>query len=232
MPADLDYREVRGLSAEVQQKLNRHRPETIGQAARISGITPAAISLLLVHLKRGFQPPTEEDGMTPRAALERGLGELALALPAGARERLLAYVALLAKWNRTYNLTAIRDPLEMVSHHLLDSLAVLPHLPMPARRARSPMSARARACPAFRSPSRGREWRVALNDSNQKKAAFLRQAAIELGLAQRRSARRARRGLAAAAAVRRGDLARVRRARAISSPRAAIWSRPAACSPR
>ena len=56
LPPTLDYREVKGLSAEVQQKLNRHRPETIGQAARISGVTPAAISLLLVHLKRGFQP--------------------------------------------------------------------------------------------------------------------------------------------------------------------------------
>jgi tRNA uridine 5-carboxymethylaminomethyl modification enzyme len=56
LPADLDYRSVRGLSIEVQQKLDRHRPETIGQASRISGITPAAISLLLVHLKRGFQP--------------------------------------------------------------------------------------------------------------------------------------------------------------------------------
>jgi tRNA uridine 5-carboxymethylaminomethyl modification enzyme len=56
LPQDLDYREVRGLSAEVQQKLNRHRPETIGQASRISGVTPAAISLLLVHLKRGFSP--------------------------------------------------------------------------------------------------------------------------------------------------------------------------------
>jgi tRNA uridine 5-carboxymethylaminomethyl modification enzyme len=56
LPADLDYRSVRGLSVEVQQKLDRHRPETIGQASRISGITPAAISLLLVHLKRGFQP--------------------------------------------------------------------------------------------------------------------------------------------------------------------------------
>jgi len=55
LPRDLDYCHVRGLSAEVQQKLNRHRPETLGQAARISGITPAAISLLLVHLKRGFQ---------------------------------------------------------------------------------------------------------------------------------------------------------------------------------
>jgi len=56
LPRELDYREVRGLSAEAQQKLNRHRPETIGQAARISGVTPAAISLLLVHLRRGFQP--------------------------------------------------------------------------------------------------------------------------------------------------------------------------------
>ena len=55
LPAIMDYRTVRGLSKEVQQKLNQHMPETMGQAARISGITPAAISLLLVHLKRGFR---------------------------------------------------------------------------------------------------------------------------------------------------------------------------------
>jgi tRNA uridine 5-carboxymethylaminomethyl modification enzyme len=60
LPPMLDYREVKGLSVEVQQKLNRHRPETIGQASRISGVTPAAISLLLVHLKRGFQPPDKK----------------------------------------------------------------------------------------------------------------------------------------------------------------------------
>jgi len=52
LPADLDYQLVRGLSAEAQQKLNQHKPETIGHAARISGVTPASISLLLVHLKR------------------------------------------------------------------------------------------------------------------------------------------------------------------------------------
>jgi tRNA uridine 5-carboxymethylaminomethyl modification enzyme len=56
LPAELDYGAVRGLSKEVQQKLARHRPETLGQAARISGVTPAAISLLLVHLKRGLHP--------------------------------------------------------------------------------------------------------------------------------------------------------------------------------
>jgi tRNA uridine 5-carboxymethylaminomethyl modification enzyme len=54
LPQDLDYTTVHGLSREVQQKLNQHKPETVGQAARISGITPAAISLLLVHVKRGF----------------------------------------------------------------------------------------------------------------------------------------------------------------------------------
>jgi tRNA uridine 5-carboxymethylaminomethyl modification enzyme len=54
LPESLDYALVRGLSKEVQQKLNAQKPETLGQAARISGVTPAAISLLLVHLKRGI----------------------------------------------------------------------------------------------------------------------------------------------------------------------------------
>ena len=61
LPQKLDYQSVRGLSAEVQQKLNQHKPETVGQAARISGITPAAISLLLVHLKRGFLEKKEKN---------------------------------------------------------------------------------------------------------------------------------------------------------------------------
>ena len=64
LPQHLDYRRVRGLSIEVQQKLNAHRPETLGQAARISGVTPAAISLLLVHLKRGFPQP-DDAGAVP-----------------------------------------------------------------------------------------------------------------------------------------------------------------------
>lgn len=55
LPQELDYSKVKGLSAEVQQKLNANRPETLGQASRISGVTPAAIALLMVHLKRGFK---------------------------------------------------------------------------------------------------------------------------------------------------------------------------------
>lgn len=56
LPPDIDYTTLSGLSVEVQQKLNRQKPETLGQAARISGITPAAIALLHVYLKRGFAP--------------------------------------------------------------------------------------------------------------------------------------------------------------------------------
>ena len=53
LPDDMDYMQVAALSIEVRQKLQKHRPETLGQASRLSGVTPAAISLLLVHLKKG-----------------------------------------------------------------------------------------------------------------------------------------------------------------------------------
>jgi tRNA uridine 5-carboxymethylaminomethyl modification enzyme len=61
LPQNMDYQTIRGLSAEAQQKLNQHKPETLGQAARISGITPATISLLLVHIKRGFYDTADQD---------------------------------------------------------------------------------------------------------------------------------------------------------------------------
>jgi 16S rRNA (guanine527-N7)-methyltransferase len=120
--------------------------------------------------------------MTPPAALDRGLGELGLALPAGARERLLDYMALLLKWNRTYNLTAIRDPLSMVAHHLLDSLVVVPHLPLAAGRARLADAGSGGGLPGIPLAIARPDWHVVLAEANQKKAAFLRQAAIELGL--------------------------------------------------
>jgi 16S rRNA (guanine527-N7)-methyltransferase len=121
--------------------------------------------------------------MTPRAALDRGLGELALDLSGNARQRLLEYLALLSKWNRTYNLTAIREPLAMVSHHLLDSLAVLPYLPMPAHGATLADCGSGAGLPGIPLALARPEWRVALAEASEKKAAFLRQAVIELGLA-------------------------------------------------
>jgi 16S rRNA (guanine527-N7)-methyltransferase len=120
--------------------------------------------------------------MTPGAALDRGLGEMALELPAGAPQRLLDYLALLVKWNRTHNLTAIRDPLAMVTHHLLDSLSVLPHLPLAAAGARIADVGSGAGLPGIPLAIARPRWRVALAESSQKKAAFLRQAAIELAL--------------------------------------------------
>jgi 16S rRNA (guanine527-N7)-methyltransferase len=120
--------------------------------------------------------------MTPQEALDRGLGELALDLPAGGSAQLMRYIALLEKWNRTYNLTAIRDPLEMVSLHLLDSLAVVAHLPGPVDDAALADVGSGAGLPGIPIAIARPEWRVTLNDANQKKSAFLRQAAIELGL--------------------------------------------------
>jgi len=120
--------------------------------------------------------------MTPEAALERGLAQLALTLPEGAPERLLAFLALLAKWNRTYNLTAIRDPLKMVSHHVLDSLAVAPHLPLRDEADALADVGSGGGLPGIPLAIARPGWHVTLNDSNQKKATFLRQAAIELAL--------------------------------------------------
>ncbi len=118
--------------------------------------------------------------MTPQSALQRGLQELALMPPPGAAEKLMAYLELLAKWNKIYNLTAIRDPLQAVSLHVLDSLTVLRELPDRAGALADIGSGGGLpGIPiAIVEPAR----RVTLNDANEKKAAFLRQAVIELGL--------------------------------------------------
>ena len=121
--------------------------------------------------------------MTPPEALDRGLAQLAFELPGGARDKLLQYVALLEKWNRTFNLTAIRDPLEMVSLHLLDSLVVVPHLPLSARAATLADVGSGAGLPGIPLAIARPDWQVTLNDSNTKKTAFLRQAVIELCLA-------------------------------------------------
>ena len=117
--------------------------------------------------------------MTPRTALDHGLGELNLALPESARQKLIAYVELLAKWNKTFNLTAIRDPVQMVSLHLLDSLSVWRELP-PGRLADIGSGPGLPGIPiAIAEPERT----IVLLEANQKKGSFLRQAVIELGLA-------------------------------------------------
>lgn len=111
--------------------------------------------------------------------LERGLDELGLDLPSETRASLTAYAALLAKWNRVFNLTAIRDPRDILTHHLLDSLAVVPHLAGITRLADVgsggglPGIPLAIACPALE---------VVSIEAVNKKASFQQQAKIELGL--------------------------------------------------
>ena len=121
--------------------------------------------------------------MSSAALLAQGLEGLSLSLPDEATRKLLAYIELLSKWNRTYNLTAIRDPIAMVPHHLLDSLAVLPHLPLRSAPSRLADAGSGAGLPGIPLAVARPQWQVVLAESSQKKAAFLRQAAIELKLA-------------------------------------------------
>ncbi len=116
--------------------------------------------------------------MNTDAELARGIAELGLQIPAATREKLDAYLALIAKWNRVHNLTAVRDIEKMVSVHALDSLAIVPHL-----KASSVLDVGSGAgLPGIPLALVWPDAHVVLLDSNHKKAAFLRQAVIELGL--------------------------------------------------
>lgn len=116
--------------------------------------------------------------MNGRQQLENGLKVLALELPESRIERLLSYVSLLIKWNRTYNLTAIREPGKIVSHHILDSLAVLPHIDSGSM---ADIGSGA-GLPGIPLAIARPEMHAALVESNHKKCAFLRQAVLELWL--------------------------------------------------
>jgi 16S rRNA (guanine527-N7)-methyltransferase len=111
--------------------------------------------------------------------LAEGTDELGLSLDAGQQEKLLAYVALLAKWNKVYNLTAVREPERMIGLHILDSLSLLPFL----ANTKSILDVGSGGglpgiCVAIAAPN----IEVVMLDSLQKKTTFVRQAIGELGL--------------------------------------------------
>ena len=116
--------------------------------------------------------------MSTADQLKRGLIALGLTLESDTQQRLLDYVALIEKWNRVYNLTAIRGPEKMVSHHLLDCLAVAPHLGGTHLLDVGSGAGLPGIPLALYSPN----THVTVLDSNHKKAAFLNQAVVELGL--------------------------------------------------
>ena len=111
-------------------------------------------------------------------SLAGGLTALGLPLDAGQRERLIAFLLLLARWNRAYNLTAVRDPAEMVPRHLLDSLTLGPYLFGPTVLDLGTGAGLPGIPLAIAQPSR----RFVLLDSHGKKVRFVRQVVLELGL--------------------------------------------------
>ena len=111
-------------------------------------------------------------------ALASGLAALDITLPAEAQYKLLAFRDLLLKWNKTYNLTALRDPAQAISHHLLDSLAILPHVG-----AGNLLDVGSGGgLPGIPLAIARQELSVSMVDTVQKKTTFLQQAVIELAL--------------------------------------------------
>ncbi|MDA8389419.1 MAG: 16S rRNA (guanine(527)-N(7))-methyltransferase RsmG [Gammaproteobacteria bacterium] len=110
--------------------------------------------------------------------LKAGIGALGLALPDGAEESLLAYLELLGRWNRVFNLTAVRETEDMVTRHLLDSLAVLPHLPAGTLIDVGSGAGLPGIPIAIADPSRP----VTLLDRSHKRIGFLTEAVARLGL--------------------------------------------------
>ncbi len=108
--------------------------------------------------------------------LELGIAQLGIVLNAKTQNKLLDYLVLLHKWNKVYNLTAIRNPQQMVSHHVLDSLAVMTHL-WPGRWLDVGCGA---GLPGLVLAIAQPDWRFTMLDSNSKKTSFVQQAIIEL----------------------------------------------------
>jgi 16S rRNA (guanine527-N7)-methyltransferase len=118
--------------------------------------------------------------VTLEDTLHAGLFDLGLSLTSRQESALMAYLALLDKWNKVYNLTAVRERGAMVAQHLLDSLAVLPHLTDTRRLLDVGAGAGLPGIPlAIAQP----DLYVTLTDSSHKKTAFMQQACLELGLA-------------------------------------------------
>lgn len=113
--------------------------------------------------------------------LAAGLADLGLSLSPSVQGALLHYLGLLARWNHAYNLTAIRDPEEMVVKHVLDSLAVVPHLPIPPGGRLLDVGTGA-GLPALPLALARPDWQITALDSNRKKIRFVTQACLELAL--------------------------------------------------
>lgn len=117
--------------------------------------------------------------MSQQSKLEKGLQQADITLAEPVQQKLLDYLALLQKWNKVHNLTAVRDPEEMVTLHLLDSLSVLPHI----KTKRLLDVGSGAGLPGIPLAICLPDLQVTVMDSSHKKASFMRQAKAELGIA-------------------------------------------------
>jgi 16S rRNA (guanine527-N7)-methyltransferase len=116
--------------------------------------------------------------MSLAQGLSSGIAQLEISVSPAAQQKMLNYLALLQKWNKVYNLTAIRDPEQMVSNHLLDSLAVMPYL-WPGHWLDVGSGA---GLPGIVIAIMQPNWSFTLVDSNSKKTSFIQQAIIDLDI--------------------------------------------------
>lgn len=131
------------------------------------------------------KPKSETLGSSDQALLEEGIAKLRLGLNAEQHGQLFKYGQLIQKWNRVYNLTAIRNNRELITHHLLDSLAVLPEISFALQAEHKPeiLDVGAGAgLPGLVFAIAQPTWQITLIDTVQKKAAFMQQAIASLGL--------------------------------------------------
>lgn len=121
---------------------------------------------------------------SPEVLLADGLADLHLPLSGQQQEKLLSYVDLILKWNRVYNLTSVRNPSQVVTRHILDSLAVYPFIHGP----RILDVGSGAGLPGIPLAVANPDWQVVMLDSNAKKTRFIQQAVADLGLANAEAA--------------------------------------------
>ena len=125
LPKDINYRDIKGLRTEAKQKLNNIKPISVGQASRISGVSPADISVLLIYLEHHYNKQIliiNGGLMNFYDLMSKSAEDVGLQLSKEQYEKFIIYMKLLQEWNEKINLTAIVEDEEIIKKHFIDSI--------------------------------------------------------------------------------------------------------------